>query len=45
MLKKSYTFIMIQLSLRRIIRGAYFIVAAFNGYLVYKKLYPAYVIK
>lgn len=28
-----------------VIRGAYFIVAAFNGYLVYKKLYPAYVIK
>lgn len=27
------------------IRGVYFIAAAFNGYLVYKKLYPAYVIK
>lgn len=27
------------------IRGAYFIIAAFNTYLVYKKLYPAYVIK
>lgn len=28
-----------------VIRGIYFIVAAFNGYLVYKRLYPAYVIK
>lgn len=27
------------------IRGVYFIIAAFNTYLVYKKLYPAYVIK
>lgn len=27
------------------IRGIYFIIAAFNFYLVYKKLYPAYAIK
>lgn len=28
-----------------VIRGVFFIIAAFNSYLVYKKLYPAYVIK
>lgn len=27
------------------IRGVYFIIAALSGYLVYKRLYPAYVIK
>jgi len=28
-----------------LIRGIYFVIAVFNTYLVYKKLYPAYVIK